>query len=79
MPVACARLASGFARSDHHLCAGFSNLSALEALMNLLSMRLLTWGTAVAALLSAILLAGEDAALPDLSPHPGGRQATPRH
>lgn len=39
--------------------------------MNRLSMRALTWGTLLAALLSAVLLAGEDAALPDLAPRSG--------
>ena len=38
----------------------------LEESVNLLTVRSLTWATVVAALLSAILLAGEDAALPDL-------------
>lgn len=47
--------------------------------MNLTSIRLLTWGTALAALLSAILLAGEDAALPDLTARPSGAQAAPHH
>ncbi len=39
-----------------------------EATVNLSSVRVLTWATAVAALLSALLLAGEDAGLPDLGP-----------
>ncbi|MEO8151783.1 MAG: hypothetical protein ABI605_01850 [Rhizobacter sp.] len=46
--------------------------------MNLLSIRALTWGTVVAALLSAVLLAGEDAGLPDLTQRPHVSQATPR-
>jgi len=36
-----------------------------EIAVNRLSMRALTWGTVLAALLSAFLLAGEDAGLPD--------------
>lgn len=43
----------------------------VEAFVNRLSMRALTWGTLLAALLSAVLLAGEDAALPDLAPRGG--------
>ena len=45
-----------------------------------MSFRVLTWGTVVAAMLSAVVLACEDAALPDLSQHAGGiRHAAPRH
>lgn len=44
--------------------------------MNRLSMRALTWGTVLAALLSAFLLAGEDAALPDAA-HLGGAVVGP--
>lgn len=40
--------------------------------MNRLSMRVLTWATVLAALLSAFLLAGEDAGLPDVAPFGGG-------
>jgi hypothetical protein len=35
--------------------------------VNRLSIRALTWGTAVAALLSALLLASEDTSLPELA------------
>ncbi|GAB4557588.1 MAG: hypothetical protein Tsb007_17270 [Rhizobacter sp.] len=35
--------------------------------MNRVSMRALTWGTVLAALLGAFLLAGEDAGVPDAS------------
>jgi len=38
------------------------------------SVQVLTWGTVLAALLSAVLLAGEDAALPDLSTLTGADQ-----
>ncbi|MGY4831522.1 hypothetical protein ACVNIS_23325 [Sphaerotilaceae bacterium SBD11-9] len=46
--------------------------------MNLVSIRALTWATAVAALLSAILLAGEDAGLPDISGYTLGGHASVR-
>ncbi|HET7794106.1 MAG TPA: hypothetical protein VFL64_12055 [Rhizobacter sp.] len=46
--------------------------------MNLASIRALTWATAVAALLSAILLAGEDAGLPDISSYAVGGHANVR-
>ena len=36
-----------------------------ELAVNRVSMRALTWGTMLAALLSAFLLAGEEAGLPD--------------
>lgn len=49
----------------------------LELAVNRLSIRFLTWGTVLAALLSALLLAGEDAALPDAAPFGGGGQAVP--
>jgi len=49
----------------------------MEVFVNVFSIRALTWGTAVAALLSAFLLAGEDAALPDLTPRSSGNQAVP--
>jgi hypothetical protein len=61
------------------ICEVFSLWLVSEVLMKLMSIRLLTWGTAVAALLSAILLAGEDAGLPDLTVHPRGGQAVPHH
>ena len=47
--------------------------------MNMVSIRVLTWGTVLAALLSAILLAGEDAALPDLGHRAPGAQRTSAH
>jgi hypothetical protein len=47
--------------------------------MNMVSIRALTWGTVLAALLSAILLADDDAGLPDLSQqHTNGGQASPQ-
>ncbi|MBX3621716.1 MAG: hypothetical protein KF891_17230 [Rhizobacter sp.] len=39
----------------------------MEKIVTRLSIRALTWGTAVAALLSALLLASEDTALPDMA------------
>jgi hypothetical protein len=39
----------------------------LEKAVNLSTVRSLTWATVVAALLSAFLLAGEDAGLPELA------------
>jgi hypothetical protein len=48
-----------------------------EVSVNVFSIRALTWGTAVAALLSALLLAGEDAGLPDLSPRSSSSQSVP--
>jgi hypothetical protein len=39
----------------------------MEAFVNHVPIRALMWATLVAALLSAILLAGEDAGLPDLT------------
>jgi hypothetical protein len=38
-----------------------------EVAVSIASIRALTWATLVAALLSAVLLAGEDAGLPDLT------------
>lgn len=38
-----------------------------EDIVTRLSIRALTWGTAVAALLSALLLASEDTALPEMA------------
>jgi hypothetical protein len=39
----------------------------MEDLVNRLPIRVLTWATVVAALLSALLLASEDTALPELA------------
>lgn len=39
----------------------------MEAVVNRLSIRVLTWMTVVAALASALLLASEDTALPELA------------
>lgn len=47
--------------------------------MKLFTIRVITWGTAVASLLSAVVLAGEDAGLPDLTLRAWGtHQSTPR-
>ncbi|HEX3142041.1 MAG TPA: hypothetical protein VHQ87_18435 [Rhizobacter sp.] len=46
--------------------------------MNLVPIRVLTWATLVAALLSAFLLAGEDAGLPDLTGQATGTHAPVR-
>jgi hypothetical protein len=48
-----------------------------EHAVNRLSMRALTWGTVLAALLSAFLLAGEDAGLPDAAQLSGGTAVVP--
>lgn len=48
-----------------------------ELAVNRLSMRTLTWGTLLAALLSALLLAGEDAGLPDATHLGGGAVVSP--
>lgn len=45
--------------------------------MTIRSIQVLTWGTLLAALLSAALLAGEDAALPDLNPQASDSQVAP--
>ena len=50
---------------------------AKELAVNRLSMRTLTWGTLLAALLSAWLLAGEDAGLPDAAHLGGGEVVGP--
>lgn len=49
-----------------------------EPNVNLVSIRLLTWATVVAALVSAFLLAGEDAGLPDMGAYSLGGSETVR-
>jgi hypothetical protein len=47
--------------------------------VKLFTIRVITWGTVVASLLSAFLLAGEDAGLPDLTLRMSDfQQSTPR-
>lgn len=54
-------------------------LSATGVFVKLFTIRVITWGTAVASLLSAVVLAGEDAGLPDLTLRAWGtHQSTPR-
>ena len=54
-----------FVQCDHYLGSEVVWSSLKELAVNRVSMRALTWGTVLAALLSAFLLAGEDAGLPD--------------
>jgi len=63
--------ASEFVQCDHHLPTATRWL-VQEVVVSMRSVQFLTWGTLLAALLSAVLLAGEDAALPDLVGFPGG-------
>jgi uncharacterized membrane protein YagU involved in acid resistance len=51
----------------------------VEASVNLVPIRALTWATLVAALLSAILLAGTDAGLPDLTGNAGEAHSRAQH
>lgn len=45
----------------------YEGMNPSEDIVNRLSIRALTWGTAVAALLSALLLASEDTTLPEMA------------
>lgn len=67
----------GFVQCDHYLGGVLFKRLKQELAVNRVSIRFLTWGTVLAALLSALLLAGEDAALPDAAPFGGGGQAVP--
>lgn len=60
-----ARALTCFVQCDHYLGSDMVRMLWKELSVNRVSMRALTWGTVLAALLSAFLLAGEDAGLPD--------------
>lgn len=68
-----------FVQCDHHRPEGLFEFSLSGVFVKLFTIRVITWGTVVASLLSAVLLAGEDAGLPDLTLRVGDtHQSTPR-
>ncbi len=66
-----------FVQCDHYVGSEMVWQLLKEHAVNRLSMRALTWGTVLAALVSAFLLAGEDAGLPDAAHLSGGTAAVP--
>ena len=66
-----------FVQCDHYLTSEPFWSLWKELAVNRVSMRALTWGTVLAALVSAFLLAGEDAGLPDAAQLGGAVSVSP--
>jgi hypothetical protein len=84
--VACPFMADGvLTKQPPDLCSAITirllpfYRAVTEVVVSMRSVQVLTWGTMLAAFLSAVLLAGEDAALPDLSTLTGADQPVLGH